>query len=372
MICFFDYISPELRDIIEPATLQSHRFEKKLGFRIFRNAYVAPYYNWDKSIGCVIDENGKVVKDSECLEWKENECYYQLEKSVCEHKTVVFLGFILTGFGHSYTDDLRKLWFLETDECKTLLSKGADLVYTTSWNQPLPKHVVDMLGLAGYDITHACHIKDLTQFDEVYIPDNSFIASDYGRLYCDKYVEAINRIKNSVPNGKSWGEKIYFSRAKFSKGKKKEFGEKSIERVFKKLGYTIVIPEDFSIIEQIQMLNQCKSFAATEGSVAHLSLFCPPKTDIVIINKAVYLNFHQVMINEYADLNVTYIEAHHSIKAHREHPWWGPFYLCINRNLERYVGHPILHIPYWLLPSYWEYSRNILYRCYNRIRKVFR
>ena len=120
------------------------------------------------------------------------------------------------------------------------------------------------------------------------------------------------------------------------------------------------------------MLNQCKSFAATEGSVAHLSLFCPPKTNVVIINKAVYLNFHQVMINEYADLNVTYIEAHHSIKAHHEHPWWGPFYLCITRNLENYVGHPIPHLPHWLLPSYWEYSRNILYRCYNRVRKLFR
>ena len=372
MVYNFDYVSPKLRSIIEPATQHSHYFEKKLGCRVYKNAYVAPYSHWAKSIGCVIDEKGKVVKDSECFEWKENECYYQLEKSVFEHKKVVFLGFILSVFGHSYTDNLRKLWFLETDECKTLLSEGASLVYTTNGNRPLPKPIIDVLGLAGCDITQACLVKELTQFDEVYIPENSFIASDYGRLYCDEYIEAIDRIKNSIPNGKAWAEKIYFSRVKYNKSKKKEYGEKAIEHVFRKLGYAIVIPEEYSIVEQIQMLKQCKSFAATEGSVAHLSLLCPPKTKVVIINKAVYLNFHQVMINEFADLDVTYIEAHHSIKAHPKCPWWGPFYLCINRNLERYVGHLIPHLPYWALPSYWEYSRNILYKCYNSIRKLFR
>ena len=372
MVNNFDYISPKLRSILEPATLQPHYFQKELGYRVYKNAYVAPYFHWVKSIGCVIDERGNVVKDSECLEWKENERYYQLEKSVVEHKKAVFLGFLLTIFGHSYTDNLRKLWFLETNTYKTLLSEGASLVYTTNGNCPLPEPVVEILKLSGFDITQAYHIKELTQFDEIYIPDNCFIASDYGRLYCDEYIEAINRIKNSIPNGMAWGEKIYFSRVKYSKDRKKEYGEKAIESVFRKLGYTIVYPEEFSVIEQIQMLKQCKLFAATEGSVAHLSLFCPPKTKVVIINKAVYLNFHQVMINEYADLDVTYIEAHHSIKAHREYPWWGPFYLFINRNLERYVGHPIPHLPYWALPSYWEYSQNILFKCYNWIRKLCR
>lgn len=368
----FGYISPKLRDIIEPATFQTHRFEKKLGYGFYKDAYVAPYYDWDESVGCVIDENGKVVKDSECIEWKENECCYQLEKTVCEHKKVIFLGFILTVFGHSFTDNLRKLWFLKTSECKSLMSEGVELVYTTNWNQPLPDIVIEMLGLAGCDISQASHITRLTRFDGVYIPDNSFVASKYGRLYCDEYDESIKQIKSNIPSGKIGEEKIYFSRSKFSKGKKKEYGEKSIERLFKKMGYAIIIPEDFSIIEQIQMVQQCKSFATTEGSVAHLSLFCKPKTESVIVNKANYLNFHQVMINEYADLNVTYIEAHHSVKADKEHPWWGPFYLCVNRYLEHYVGHPIFHLPYWLRPSYWEYSCNIVYRCFNRVRKMFK
>jgi capsular polysaccharide biosynthesis protein len=368
----FDYISPVLRNLIEPAVLHTHRFEKKLGFKIHKKAYVAPYYSWDKSIGCVIDESGKAIKDSECLEWKENENYYQLEQVTYECKKVVYLGFLVTVFGHVFTDNLRKLWFLGTEECKDLISKGWELVYTTSWNRALPPYVIDIFKLAGFDITKARHITKVMGFDEVCIPDNSYVATDYGRMYCVEYESAINNIKKSIADNSKWSEKIYFTRSKYSDGQQRDFGEKAIEKVFKRLGYSIVAPEEYSVVDQIQMVRNCKFFAATEGSVAHLCLFCNPGTNVTIINKANYLNFHQVMINEYADLNVTYIEAHHSIKVNRECPWWGPFYLCVNRNVERYVGHPILHLPFWLIPSYWEYNRNVLYRCYNRIKRLIK
>lgn len=371
MLYNFDYISPELRGAIEPATLQSHRFEKKLGFRLFKSAYVAPYIEWNKSIGCVIDESGTVIKDSECLEWKENDSFYQIERAAHEHKKVIFLGFLLTGFGHSYTDDLRKLWFLDTEECKLMMANGWELVFTTSWNQALPAYVMEIMELAGYDISGARLVDELVGFDEVCIPDNSFVAAPHGRMYCPEYEKAIGRIIKNIPETQDKYKKVYFSRSRFTKGTKKEYGEKKIERVFSKLGYSILFPEDYTIVKQIQMMRNCDSFAATEGSVAHLSLFCLPGTNVTIVNKANYLNFHQVMINEFSNLSVTYVEAHHSIKAKEESPWHGPFYLCINVFLERYYGKPILHLPYWIFPSYWEYSRNILYRCYNRIRKTF-
>lgn len=366
----FDFISNELKRIIEPATAQSYVFEKALGYRLFENAYVAPYYSWDKSIGCIIDENRKAVKDSECVEWKECEAFYDLDCASIKHKRVIFLGFLLTVFGHSYTDDLRKLWFINTDECKSLIADGWELVYTTSWNRTLPDSVLEVFNLAGFDISSAIQVTDISRFDKVCIPDNSLVACDLGRKYCEEYKNAIDRIKLNVPTGGKRIEKVYFSRSKYSKGSQKEYGETAIERVFKRQGYSIVFPEDYSIIEQIQMVRNCTSFAATEGSVAHLSLFCRPGTNVTIINKANYLNYHQVMINKYADLNVTYVEAHHSSRVNLQCPWWGPFFLCVNRYLEHFVGHRIFHLPYWLLPSYWKYSRNMLYRCFNRMRKL--
>lgn len=368
----FEYTSARLKGIIEPIIQSSHRLDIPLGIRKFSDAYVAPFVGWEKSIGCVIDKEGQAIKDSECLEWKENEVFYDFNDCDNEQKKVVFLGFLLTIFGHSYTDDLRKLWFLKTKECQTLVKKGYTFVYTTSWNNPIPEAVMAIFLLAGIDLINAKHITRLTHFDEIIIPDNSYRATDIGRVYCPEFTSLINNIKSSVPDSCVSIPKVYFTRTKFTNGSKKEIGERKIERVFHKLGYEIIIPEEHPVVEQIQIVRNCDYFAATEGSISHLSLFCKPKTNVVILNKANYVNFHQVMINEYADLNVTYIEAHHSSKANKKYPWWGPFYLCINKYLERYVGHYIPHLPYWICFSYWEYSRNLIYRCYNRSKKVLR
>ena len=367
----FECVSKGFKDLIEPAASVSHSFDTSLSFRLFNNAMVAPYYEWNHSIGCVIDENGEVVKDSECLEWKENAGYYQLDTAESEHKKVIFLGFLLTVFGHSYTDNLRKLWFLDTEEYKAMTEQGYELVYTTGWNRPIPKNVADVFQLAGIDITQARHITTLTRFDEVIIPDNCFRATDLGRIYCNEYIDLLNRIKSSIPETEDGPSKVYFTRTKYKAASRKEYGEKSIERVFRRMGYAVVAPEELPVLEQFQLIRGCDCFAATEGSVSHLSLFAKPGTAVAILTKANYLNVHQVMINELADLDVTYIEANHSSRTDKSYPWWGPFYLCINRYLVRFVGHPICYLPYWLRPSYWEYySGNILHRVYHRIKRV--
>ncbi len=372
MTYLFNYISNELKRIIEPATGHSHKFQSALGYMLYDNAYVAPYYGWSKSIGCIIDESGREIKDSECIEWKENAAFYDIDDCESEHKKVIFLGFLLTGFGHSYTDDLRKLWFLKTDDCKSLIREGYEMVYTTSWNRPLPSTVLDIFTLAGLDISSAKHITQLTRYDKVIIPDNCFRATEYGRVYSQEYDNLIDCIKSAIPLSEIRIPKTYFSRTKFTAGLRKEYGEKEIEGVFRRLGYEIIIPEDYSVVEQIQMVRNCDCFAATEGSVSHLSLFCKPNTQVAIICKANYLNFHQVMVNEFADLKTTYIEAHRSSRANAECPWWGPFYLCVTRHLVRFAKRPMLYLPYWAKFSYWEYTRNVLYRCFNRIRKILR
>ena len=368
----FSFISNNLKSLIEPATQVCHQFYDSLGFSSYENAFIAPYYQWDQSIGCVIKADGNTIYDSECSEWKENAAFYDLTKAKHQSNRVVFLGFLLTVFGHSFTDNLRKLWFLKTDICKQLLKEGVGLVYTTSWNDPLPQHCLEFIRLAGIDFSKAQHITDLTQFDEVIIPDNCFRASGLGRMYCQAYTDLIDCIKSNIPPTHDSEEKIYFTRSSFSVSSMNETGEKALERVFRKIGYSIIVPERLSIINQIQLVMNCRFFAATEGSVAHLSMFCKPGTNLVIINKANYLNFHQVLINEFADLNVTYIEAHHSSKTDPIHPWWGPFYLCITPFLKKYVQSPIPHLPYWLKFSYWEYKYGfILRRCYNKFLRIF-
>lgn len=368
----FDYISKGLRDLIAPATRISHFFAEPLSFRVFKNAYIAPFFDWEQSIGGVIDESGKAVKDSGCFEWKEDAFPYQLNCAERKHKRVIYLGFLVTSFGHSYTDDLRKLWFLNTDNYSTLRDTGFELVYTTSWNRPLSSAILDIIELSGFNLENAHHITHLTHFDEVIIPDNCIKAKEIGRVYCYEYKCMINHIISSIPDGGLVYPKLYFTRTHFTNGSNKEQGEEDIERIFSRLGYSIIAPEEYAVSEQLRMVRNCTHFASTEGSVSHMSMFCKKGTDVILINKANYLNFHQVMINEFSDLKITYIEAHHSSKAHESFPWWGPFYLCVTPFVERFLGHRVFHLPYWARFSYWKYTRNLIYRAHNKTRRVLK
>ncbi len=362
----FDYISNSFRGVLESASNQSHRFDTPLSYSVYRNAYVAPYVHWNKSVGVVLDEVGNVVKDSSCYEWKESNAYYDFSASVIEPDIVIYLGFLVNVFGHAFTDNLRKVWFLDTEECKKIIRNGGKIVYTTQNNEPLPGFIIEAFLLSGIEIEKAKLVDHLTQFDTVIIPQSSIISSKYGRLYNTEYEQLINKIKRSIPN-QEYGDsikKLYFTRTQLKKSR--DIGENSLERAFRRLGYTIVAPEHHSIITQIQMINHCSHFAATEGSISHLSLFCKPGTDVVLINKANYLNYHQVMINEFANLNVTYIESHHSSFANKVFPWWGPFYLYPTRFFIRYLGHGI-YVPYWFRYDYWLYFLR-----YNKISKIIK
>lgn len=71
------------------------------------------------------------------------------------------------------------------------------------------------------------------------------------------------------------------------------------------------------------------------------------------------------MINEAAQLDVTYIDANKSVIIDERMPLNGPFYLCITKELKQFYNRTTLYIPFWLCFSYWWHFLN---KC-NYIRK---
>ena len=367
----FDYISPELRRIKEPGESISHKCVVELKCSELPDGYVSSFANWDAM-------GGAISSDRECLvddPWKNDASFFDFESAVIEHKKVIYLGNIQNCFGHYFTDNLRKVWFLKTFQARKLLNEGTEIVYTTD-KAPLLPVAFEIWKMAGVDLSQARLIDKLTRFDVVYVPDNCFIEPKY-KMFTPEWSEMVQNIKmNALKNkngaiglNNSLSRRVYLTRVRLDKGGKTEIGEKEIVRAFEKEGFEVVSPEQLSICDQIRLMNDCSYLVATEGSVAHLSVFCKPKTNVVILCKANYENGYQEVINDYADLNVTYIESHKSIMASKEAPWGGPFYLCVTKYLENYLGRHIPHVPYWLKPSYWKYTRSFLYRSYKRIKK---
>ena len=168
------------------------------------------------------------------------------------------------------------------------------------------------------------------------------------------------------------GERIYFSRTKLKQSWRREAGESQIETVFRKQGFSIVYPENYSLREQISIVHNCNCFASTEGSIAHNSIWCQPETSVTLIRKANCINIWQMVINESSNLNVTYVDAHNSIRTNQQFPMNGPFYMCITPEFERYIGRKRLILPLWLRPSWYIYKYQLQEsRLYKKINRMF-
>ena len=152
-------------------------------------------------------------------------------------------------------------------------------------------------------------------------------------------------------------DKVYLTRTRVGVNDR-EYGEKSIECIFRKKGFMIISPEKYSLEEQFNILTHCKELATTEGSISHSAIFCNPGTKLYLIRKSNYVNGYQTIINEIADLDVTYIDAHCSLSEVQYGAMYGPFYMCITPELERFVGHRVVHLPLWMRPSWWWYKNH--------------
>lgn len=205
--------------------------------------------------------------------------------------------------------------------------------------QILPHYIKEIFSLAELNLDNFLWIKEPTRFNTLYIPDNSLFLYKGERWYTSEFCETIERIKSTSSKLQAATkikhfDKLYFSRSHLKNNK--DIGENIIEKEFQKRGYQIIYPEQHCVSEQIEMLSSCSSFAATEGSISHNSMFTNPQTKVTIIRKANYINSYQVICNELAKSDVIYVDANKSIT--RIVPWTGPFYLCKTKHLASYLG----------------------------------
>lgn len=330
----------------------------------YKNGGILPCFRKNALVyeygGGVVDAQGGFVSgtglhEPPCVVGDAYPASYQYSDQI-----VIYIGFLLFEWGNTITDSLKKLWFLHTKQGRQLLQDGAQVVYVTFENKPLKEYQTEIFRLAGFDVNSWKQITYPLRFREVLIPGNSFITTaEDRRFYYPEFVQTIQDIKvmafavaenQELP---SFSKKIYLTRTKW--GNRRDSNEKQLENVFRQLGFQVISPERFSVVQQIVMLTKCNVMAATEGSVSHNALFMSSGAELIVLQKANYLNDYQILINEISDLGVTYISAHSSTRVSKEMPWVGPFYLTITPQLRAWSGLPLKVFPVILQPAYWKY-----------------
>lgn len=346
-----NYVFKESEEALNHAQQRKVLSERVLSVKEYTSIFIDPKGEYNAVVLPTDSRYNKLEKDSEGTE---------------EIDTAIYLGYMLPIWGHVLTDSFKKLWFLQTPDCQKLIERGAKLVYVTRAAKTLISAYQDIWDLADVNYSDFIHIDIATRVKKIYVPEDCFNwGIDAEKVnYTKEFLPFVENISKKFSAGGQyeisknfpvWPEKVYFTRLGFHDVMKRDQGEKALVKIYEKLGYSIIYPERLSVVDQIGLVSHCNSFVTTEGSISHISLYCKPKTDVVILRKCRWVNGYQIAINEIADLNVTYIDAHQSDNVNTEAPYFGPFYMCVNANIEHALHIHFFYLPYWMKISWWWY-----------------
>lgn len=345
------YIAPQNRKSLKDGAAGNFFIDKQLSFVCLKNAVCLPFQP-GKGEGGIVDEDGRFQLNTTLNDSFSDGGYSCNDKEIKNiEKDAIFIGTLFSVFGHVITDDLKKLWFLHSENGKALVKKNVDIIYITWHRQKLKPYVQHIFSLAGVNLETAKCIDRPTKYKHIYIPDNSLLYWGGKLCYTNEYRKTIEIIGQKIP----WVnnpivDKIYLSRTALHDWR--DYGEKAIEKTFKKQGYKIVHPEQLTFEQQVALYRRTTEIASTEGSLSHMFLFCRPSTKVVILKKANYINDYQMMVNDFSKVNAVYVDANHSLKC--KSPWNGPFYLSLTKYLTRYLKIRKFDF-FFLRPNYFIY-----------------
>ena len=304
-----------------------HSF-KKLEVGVYERAIILPLVNRENSgwyKGGVLDVEKKYIASSSLEPNEITFDNYKFDDVMLSDLDVIYIGGILNHYGHFICECTSRLWCILQNENL----EGKLLAYTTVNNEELAQYAIDFFNLLGIQKKQLLHVKKVTSFKTVTVPDVSTVSS---RWYTDDFKDIYNKVVSAV--SPVYNDKIYFSRTNLAKAVNTEFGEEFIEKVFEQNGYKIVYPEQLTLVQQIALIKGCKNFACISGSLAHNMLFAQDGASIIIINKTSIVNGTQKVINEIRNLKVTYVDAFFEL------PYVslgrGPFLLVPNINFYKF------------------------------------
>jgi hypothetical protein len=360
-----DYIDNQYLEILKQQTEIDYLSTDKLTCQRIENGYVLPAkfmegIPYGGPVGGVFTSEKEFILNSLLMidgDWYESEN----EELIFEDETVFYLGTFFSGWGHFITDSLKKMWFLLTPEFQKLKAGNIKLVCTVIPEFKFNANHIALLSMIGVDVKDIHIVTKPTRYKNIYLPDTSFTRlklgeDDYrGRYYTKEYLDLINHITTQIPDTAGY-EKVYYSRTGLHSSR--DVGEKDIEKLFKLMGFKIVKPERLTFVEQLSILQGCKCFAATEGSISHNAIFLKEGTQTIIFRKYWGVNEYQLTINAAKKLRVTYVDAH--LTMPRIDGFAGPFFMYLNEQVQRFANDfASVSIPFsgFYYSNYSEYYR---------------
>lgn len=338
----------------------------ELSYDTYDNAFCVPnIIKREKSLGGgVIDKNKKFIEGTSLHRGDGAFCMYDFDEM--NVKTIdgpaIYMGYFIDVWGHVITDDIKRFWFLLSDDYKNIFSKYK-LIYLPSASYSTHSisqinELMEVFGIADRMIP----IQEVTKIKKLIIPNESFWSTENGRFFTKEYKETIDYIINSVdePSDKSVYDKIYLSYKS-----KKIFGNDDIENYFSSQGFVPISPGNLSLSRQIWLYQNCNTIAGLIGSSTHNIAFVKDGTNAILIPRSYYLTDYQIALNRLRNVREFYVDSSLSNCVLRQYPWAGPFYIYISDELKKLFSDKSTYSYNYIKKCYLEY---IDYYSYCRIR----
>jgi hypothetical protein len=133
---------------------------------------------------------------------------------------------------------------------------------------------LDVYTPLGIKPENVIFLEKTTKFKNVLVPDLSLIPCSHGH---EKYSQTCNKIRDNLPDKYNF-KKVFLSRIK---GGRTVFGQEKVEEIFRRNGFEIICPEDYTFYDTISILKHCEVLAGCTGGGMLRSAFMPDNSTII-------------------------------------------------------------------------------------------
>lgn len=252
--------------------------------------------------GGVVDEQGQYVPLSgiETRIWHS----YPFQAPVYRDEKVVYCGYLVNHWGHFLVEAVTRLWYAleqdsSVDKYVFFVDEGEERTVKGNYQEFFRL-------LKIWDKLEIINVP--TTYREVIVPEISFQCM---KFYSPRYLDIFDTAAANITVDPGWDrpEKIYFTRSQFAKGNNYDFGLDALDDFFSRNGYTVLAPETISLSQLIFCIRGASEIATISGSVHHNMLFAANGQKLVIMERLIINDDHQVSINQMRELSVTPVDA---------------------------------------------------------------
>lgn len=314
---------------------QNHFSRQKLNFKIIDDGTVLPF----KFVPGTPNFGGVVDKDSNFLEETFvhhgiKTAYTPTEKIEEIPTPAIYFGMIPPVWGHCITDNLKRAWFFFSETYKNYF-KSLPVVYVP-YGEGGGRNFAKLLEILEIPYDKFIPVTKPTKFRCIILPDESFFSVDGIKInmYTSEFEDTIDRIRNfAFKNFKPLAQKKFY----LFHGRH-QMGEERVANYFSSKGYTVIIPENLPLEEQLNIYANCQEYSSSLGSIAHNTIFTRNGTNAIFIPRVPIKSTsipHQLAINSMRNLNADYLDSTLSIYMVSHS---GPYCYIISKQLKKFFG----------------------------------